>query len=87
MQTLYDVKVVSCWCRIVKEMTYAILYAFCLHFVCTFAGGLKAPGWGGGSGQSHAAAPGRAWNVAGIGLHEVTLSLAGQGRFAVVSTG
>ena len=36
IQTLYCVKVVSGWCRNANEIAFAILYAFCLSFVCIF---------------------------------------------------
>jgi hypothetical protein len=72
MQTLYSVKAVSCWYIESNETAYAILYAFCLSFVCSFRGSLKAPGRGGGLAESKATTPGGAWNVAGIVLHRVT---------------
>jgi len=49
-----------------------ILYGF-------FGKGLEAPGKGGGSGPSRAAAPDGACLLAGMGLHRVTFSSAGHG--------
>jgi hypothetical protein len=49
-----------------------------------FANGPEGPDRGGGSGQRSAAAPGGAWNLAGMVLHRVTLSAAGYGLFPVV---
>jgi hypothetical protein len=71
MRPLSRVEVVSRWYRTSKKVTFAFLVAFWLHFGRIFTPSMKAPRQRSGSGQRCAAAPGGAWNVAGLVLHRL----------------
>jgi hypothetical protein len=66
----------------ISKFTFGEMVGFVRVLYGFFGTNLKALALGDGSGQSSAAAPGGACDVAGIGLHRVTLSLADHGGFA-----